>query len=236
MLARSLAGPEAFVRWAEGKPLLQRHPWLKWAAWMLTALSMLAFATFVTGLLSANVSASIVVAALILNVLLSVIFTGAVHDIFDNISTRNGEMRHYLALFELIARVPSRSPRLAAIGEIALKKDHGALHQLGRLRVVVKLASLRHDPLLSILYFGLQATVLWDFHVLWLLERWQRRCCHLVRSWFDALGELEALASLSGLAYNQPDWCFPQVKTELPRKLRGGNWASAAQRLRTRGE
>ena len=32
--------------------------------------------------------------------------------------------------------------------------------------------------------------------------------------WFDVLGELEALSSLSTLHFNHPDWCFPELKKE----------------------
>ena len=211
LLQRSLAGPEAFVTWAEGRPLLERLPWVKWCARFLTLFALLAFAALVSGLVAAEVGATLVVVALILNVLLSVILTGSVHDIFDNISTRNNEMQHYLALFELVTRIPTQSPRLAAIEQTAMKDDHGAIHQLARLRRLMRLAGLRHDPALSVLYFLLQATLLWDFHVLGLVERWQRRCRNLVRPWFDALGEFEALASLSGLAHDHPQWSYPQI-------------------------
>ena len=171
--------------------------------------------------LSANTGATLIILMLVLNVLFSVAYTGSVHDIFDNISTRSGEMRHYLALFELISQIPATSRRLQEIQQHAVKEEHGALHQLLRLRLIMKLANLRHDSLLSILYFGLQATVLWDFHVLYLLERWQRRCHHLVRQWFDALAELEALCSLSGLAFDHPDWCFPQLVDSGWKVVRG---------------
>jgi len=74
---------------------------------------------------------------------------------------------------------------------------------------------------LSLLYFALQATVVWDFHILLLLERWQKRCARLVRQWFEALAELEALGSLACLAFDNPQWCFPDVDAALPKLLRG---------------
>ena len=221
MLSGGLAGPEAFITWAEAKPLLDRYPWLKWVSRILPVVGLLAVCALVTGWLSADVSAALFVVVLVVNVLFSVIFTGKVHDIFDNISTRNGELRHYLALFELLGEIPNTAPRLAEIQQLAVKEDGGALRHLQRLNWVMKLAALRHDPLLSILYFGLQATMLWDFHSLWLLERWQRRCQHHVRHWFDALGEMEALFSLSNLAFDHPTWCFPTIENAEPRVVRG---------------
>ena len=174
-LARGLAGPDAFIRWAEGESYLDRRPWVKWGSRLFPLLGLLAVVGLATGKLSPDQGGMALVVVVVLNVLFSVAFTGTVHDIFDNISTRNGEMRHYLALFELIASIPTSSPRLAAIKQQAVREEHGAVHQLRRLDRVMRLAGLRLSAL-SLLYFALQATVLWDYHVLLLLERWQKRC------------------------------------------------------------
>ncbi|MHB8973395.1 MAG: MutS family DNA mismatch repair protein [Pirellulaceae bacterium] len=219
-LARSLTGPGRFAQWAEGESYLDRRPWVKWSSRLFPLLGLLATFGLATGKLSPDQGGIALVVVTVLNVLLSVAFTGTVHDIFDNISTRNGEMRHYVALFELIASIPTHSPRLAAIKQQAVREEHGAVYQLRRLDRVMRLAGLRLSAL-SLLYFALQATVLWDFHVLLLLERWQKRCAGLVQHWFDALGELEALSSLAGLSFDNPQWCFAEVEAEQPKQLRG---------------
>jgi len=53
----------------------------------------------------------------------------------------------------------------------------------------------------------------WDFHVLYALERWQRNTGGQARRWLDALGEAEALAALAALAHDNPDWTFPEIAT-----------------------
>jgi MutS domain V len=52
---------------------------------------------------------------------------------------------------------------------------------------------------------------LWDFHCAVALDRWRARVGKRVRSWFLILGELEALASLSGLAFDHPDYVWPEL-------------------------
>jgi hypothetical protein len=218
-LAGSLAGPAAFVQWAESEPYLTRRPWVKWISRLLPLVGALATLGWTTGSLSPDAGGITLLIVLVLNILFTVALTGSVHDVFNNISTRHGEMRHYVALFELLAGLPGQSPRLAAIRRHAIQEERGAVHQVRRLDVIMRLAGLRHSAL-SLLYFALQATVVWDFHVLVLVERWQQRCRDLVRHWFDALGELEALSSLACLAHDNPLWCFPAVDPELPRVLR----------------
>jgi len=218
-LSGSLAGPEDFIQWAEGPRYYQRRPWVKWTSRVLPAIGLAAVVGWFTGLISPDVGGIAFLVVLVLNILFAVSLTGSVHDIFASITTRSGEMGHYLALFDLLASLPNRSPRLEAIRQQAVQAEHGAVHQLRRLDVIMRLAGLRLSAL-SLLYFALQVTVAWDFHVLVLLERWQQRCGRLVRHWFDALGELEALSSLACLAFDNPQWCFPQVDPALPKTVR----------------
>jgi len=67
------------------------------------------------------------------------------------------------------------------------------------------------DQRLSICFGVIQATTLWTFHVLWLLERWQARAGGSVRRWMDLLSQVDALGALAALKYDQPDWAFPRV-------------------------
>src|SRR5262249_9308664 len=77
----------------------------------------------------------------------------------------------------------------------------------------VVLSDVRHAALL---HTPLQLLLLWDFHVLALLERWQRDFGKRARGWLGALGELEALAALADLAHDNPGWAFPEVAPREP--------------------
>src|SRR5581483_10361428 len=57
----------------------------------------------------------------------------------------------------------------------------------------------------------IQAILLWNFHVLWLLEGWQAGAGQRVRVWLETLSELEALAALATLSYDNPTWVFPEL-------------------------
>ena len=68
----------------------------------------------------------------------------------------------------------------------------------------------------SMLHPLLAAGVLWDVHVAWGLERWRRVAGSHVESWFEAVGELEALSALATLAHDEPTWSFPSVDAGTP--------------------
>ncbi len=220
MLEGSLAGPAQFVQWAEQTPLLATRRWLLWLA-RLTPLGFIAaVGSLAFGFATPTGASLIAVATLLANVLVSVIYTGRIHDVFNRVSTRNGELQHYRTLFELVAQLPAGANRLETIRRQAVDQDRGALHDLDRLRYIVLAASLRHAGSLSILYIVFQLAFLWDVHILAWLESWQRHCGTRVRGWFRAVGELEALGSLATLAHDHPAWCFPTIGSEGPGRFK----------------
>jgi DNA mismatch repair ATPase MutS len=52
---------------------------------------------------------------------------------------------------------------------------------------------------------------LWDFHVLFALERWRRVAGPHVREWMDVIGELDALSALAAAWRDNPAWCLPEI-------------------------
>ncbi len=90
--------------------------------------------------------------------------------------------------------------------------------RMRQLNGLAKLAGIQHSALLFIfVYLPLQFLFLYDFHVLSLIEVWQRRYGKHARDWFEALGRFEALCSLATLVHDHPDWVFPEVAATADR-------------------
>ena len=149
---------------------------------------------------------------LLVNASLSVLFTGSVHDVFRVVSTRNGEVNRYRAMFGLLYSMPETTSEVAQIKHELTERGGGVQPSLAALHRIMQLANISHSPLMFVLvYVPLQLTLLWDFQILTWLERWQVGNGQHVRAWFAALGKFEALSSLATLAHGQPSWSFPQV-------------------------
>jgi DNA mismatch repair ATPase MutS len=58
--------------------------------------------------------------------------------------------------------------------------------------------------------------VLWDVHLAHAIERWRRTSGPAVRRWLVAIGEMEALLSLSAYHYEHPDDVFPDLRAGAP--------------------
>jgi DNA mismatch repair ATPase MutS len=58
--------------------------------------------------------------------------------------------------------------------------------------------------------------LLWDLHLAYAIERWRRRSGRSMRPWLIAVGEIEALSSLAGYAYEHSDDVFPELDAGPP--------------------
>lgn len=215
MLAGSISDPDQFLKWLRATPWLEQRQWLLWLARLSTGIVLLAVALAFGGVAPPTATGVVILVCLLINVGVSVGYTGFVHDIFNQITTSSGEMQRYCRLFHFMGRIPDSSERLQKIRHIALEDARGAERNIQRLRQIMGLANLRRAGMLGLLYLALQIVVLWDFHVLWCLERWQAANREKAGDWFEALAELEALMSLASLAHDHPDWVFPEVTPEV---------------------
>ncbi len=195
---------EPFIRWAESEPWLAERPSIIWIARGLPLLTLALIILQMAGVLLAPWWAWSALAGIVF----SFLKLGPVHEVFSQISSREGEIRQYARLFQLTGEFPGESQELSRLrGELSTN-GQGADRQLDRLARIMALADMRFSPMI---YLPVQALTLWDFHVLHLIERWKHAAGPHARAWFAALGELEALSALASVAHDHPRWTFPKV-------------------------
>jgi hypothetical protein len=232
------AGPpdvEPFLLWAEGDPWLLARPALLWAARGAAALTIAAFALA----LAPGAPVSPLLAMVILNLGLSYACRAELGAGLGRVSATRDEMMRYAAALRQAASQPFAAPRLAALAaalqaapaapeapktpetpetpenNAAGRRGTGppAHAALAALESRLGLADARHS---APVHFLLQVLTLWDFHVLASLEGWQRTAGRRARRWLMALGEIEALAALAALRFENPGWCLPEVAAGQP--------------------
>jgi DNA mismatch repair ATPase MutS len=79
---------------------------------------------------------------------------------------------------------------------------------LSRLATIVNLAGSRRNQLMGLLVVPL----MFPLAVALLGERWRSRHGHVVRTWIEVVGELEALLSLAGYRYEHPADPLPELR------------------------
>jgi MutS domain V len=123
------------------------------------------------------------------------------------------DLRLLAAVLALIEDEQFSAPRLTAL-QHALKRE--GISPSRAIRKLARLADLiesRH----SLFARPLDLVTFWSAQLVFLAERWQRRFGPELRAWIGTVGELEALASLSSLAFEHPDYAFPEFVEGGPR-------------------
>jgi hypothetical protein len=201
---------EPFLRWAEGEPWLLSRPVLLWI------IRLLAVATvgFVLAALFTDLPVTPALFLVVVNMVLSRNLHERLEETLDKVSAHEGGLQRYAEAMEVAMGQPARAEILRRNNSVLSPAGRPAHEWMDLLHRRVVLSDARHSALL---HFALQLLLLWDFHMVWLLERWQRDAGHLVRGWLTALGEIEALAALSALRFDNPGWAFPAVAAEADR-------------------
>ena len=213
--ADGTAQPDRFVQWATGGGYLATRRWLQWWARLAPLVIVLAA---VAGLLwggqlalGVSTGAWAAAAVLLVNLLITMLHIGPIHDVFSVALSGRGDVAGYAELFATAQRLPESPPQLAEIrrqliGDANDPQAQGGLTALSQLQRTASYAAMRQSGVLFIPYLLLQGLALWDVHVLAALERWQDRYRQQAAGWFEALGALEALASLAALRDEYPAW------------------------------
>jgi hypothetical protein len=194
-----------FLAWAEGPDLFGPKAGL-FRAVILTLTGSL------WGLIAADVAGLMTIALwpipLVAGIVLSFATAERVQMIFNRAGAGQSALGRYAGLFEHAITAPSTSSRLRTLLDRLSAGGLPAPACMRRLNRILGFSELRQTP---ILHFPVQALTLWDFHVLFALERWRRTSGPRVRVWFDALGELDSLTQLATARRDNPEWAVPSI-------------------------
>jgi hypothetical protein len=205
-----------FLKWADDRPWLAGQRSLLWLLRAMSATVVVLVALVALKWLSVEAGAIAIVVAMTLNITATACVGGKVHGVFADVSLRYNETGRYASMFQLMYSMPDSSPALKAIKGDVTTLGGGVLHGMRHLQLIVRLALIRHSAMLFIfIYLPLQVVLLYDIHVLSLLEAWQAKFGPYARRWFTALGSLEAVSSLAGLAHDNPGWALPKVEESV---------------------
>lgn len=194
---------EVFLDWAESPPWLTPRPSLIWLSRILPLATV--------GLLIAELvhltPLPLWLLPLAFNILLTMQQGKVVEELLDQVSDRQRVFQPYSDLFALVSVQDFSAPALRRLVDELTAEGLRADESMHRLSRLLQFGDLRRSMLSPLL----QAFLLWNFHTLWMLEKWQQQAGHRARAWLVALGTLEAYTALATLAYDHPDWAFPEI-------------------------
>ena len=134
----------------------------------------------------------------------------AIH-LHEQLSKMSAELSVLADSIQLVENTHFQSELLLKLKQSYAIQKGKASQELKQLEKILARMDYRLNP---VIYIPLAILVQWDLQQVIALEKWKKRNQQNIAAWFDTLGELEAISSLSNLHFNHPDWCFPELKNE----------------------
>jgi hypothetical protein len=194
---------QRFLAWTEESSRLAQGGWL--IAWSFIA--PVALVLSIVAQVGGIVPYPLWLLVLLVNMGIMQWRGGQIEAEVNRVSETRGAFLPYAGLFAFLRSQEFEAP--------LLRRSHDALEAVSgsadtQIRALGRIMRFG-DARLSVIGPALQLGLLWNIHTLRLLEGWRERAGSHVSAWFDLLAEVEALAGLASLSFDNPDWAFPDI-------------------------
>lgn len=206
MASEKMHNPEELIAWGRESNNTFRKPWVIAIFRICPIITVL----LVTAGFMMNVIPRYLPATALL-IQLAMIYYNAkgryrVFSIFEKYSE---DLKVYYKMLKLLERSSFKSTLINKIQDgIRNKSGAEAFRQIDKLSGIADSIANRRN----LFYIIFNALTLWDFQSIIALERWKQQSGQCLKEWFDALGKIEALASLAIIRFDNPDWTAPIIK------------------------
>jgi DNA mismatch repair ATPase MutS len=120
-------------------------------------------------------------------------------------------LRTYWKILRDIEKENFESPRLTSLQGELWAGESTASFAIKKLAVLLEWLDARSSEFMHSLLNNL---LLWDLQCVYRLENWKRKYAARTGLWLEVMGEIEVLSCLANLAFNHPDWAFPQIRAD----------------------
>jgi len=189
--------------WLNSRAYIRDHRWLFYLAILVSTITV---STLIWGIFNTSMFWFLLV-ILSFNFMVLSPFLMRTNRYQAVISKKHQLLAGYAQLLKIIASHSFQHPELSSRC-IQAKKGMKEVRHLSRL---LNAFDQRLSMLLGILFNGL---FLFDFIMMHLLEQWKEHNQQEILEWIELCGWTDAMVSLSGFAFNHPDFVLPRVGEE----------------------
>lgn len=190
-------------QWLNAAAYIRRHRWLVYLAVLVSTMSL----TIVIWGLFEPGKFWYLLFMLVFNLLVLSPFLMRTNRYQVLISKKHLLLEGYAKLLKIIAAEDFGHPELSS----RCRKAQKGMREVRRLSRLLNAFDQRLSMLLGVAFNGL---FLFDFIMMHLLERWKERNQREILDWIEICGWTDAMISLSGFAWNHPDFVLPRVSEE----------------------
>ncbi|MCB2295594.1 DNA mismatch repair protein [Clostridium algoriphilum] len=202
--------PDALLEWVDDKNEFFLKPLVVIVIRFLPIITLsLLFSSFIFS----QVSYRVFLIGIVLQIILLLLGYKEVSRNLDTVYKYKDTILVYNKLLIHIEKKKFTSEYLINLKEKLVNKDGmKASFQIKKLVNLVTVISDRKN----IYYFPINVIALWDYQCLINLQRFKKASGSSLSTWLDVIGEIEALNSLSTIAYEHNDWAMPKFQDGSP--------------------
>ncbi|MBN9163858.1 MAG: hypothetical protein BGO98_46270 [Myxococcales bacterium 68-20] len=126
-------------------------------------------------------------------------------------SSKESALSRYGGMLALLEDEKLEAPLLVGLQKRLAESGASATREMAALSRIVGFVDARNN---EVFRFFIGPALMWDLWCALALEAWRERAGKAAFGWFRALAELEALASIAGFAFENPDHAFPEIVTD----------------------
>ncbi|MBX3210066.1 MAG: DNA mismatch repair protein MutS [Labilithrix sp.] len=126
-------------------------------------------------------------------------------------SSKESALSRYGGMLALLEDEKLDAPLLVGLQGRLKESGASATREMAALSRIVGFVDARNN---EVFRFFIGPALMWDLWCGLALEGWRDRAGKAAFGWFRALAELEALASIAGFAFENPDHAFPEIVTD----------------------
>ncbi len=199
--------PESLSRWGS-------DPRRSAPTWLRLALGLVASATVssVAALFAERIGPTIPLVLLGLEALIAYGLAPRTRKALAEVENRAAELATLAGLLARIEREPFDSPRLIEVASALRGQAGPASRRIARLGTLVAWLESSHNVFFALI----GAVLLWKTQFGLAIEAWREAEGPSIGPWIDAVGRLEAYASLAGYAFENPTDPYPELVAAGP--------------------
>jgi hypothetical protein len=198
--------PSGLIAWTEAE-VGALPPFVSAAAWALPLVALGAFVLAEGRVLTETIALAIAVGVIVVGALFGLGLT----PMLEIVSARQAAATRWRAMLAAIENESFEAPLLRDLRERLAGGGASASAEMAALARIVGFVDARRN---EVFRFIIGPLLMWDVHCARALLRWRARSGRRVRGWLDALGEVEALASLAAFAFEHPEFTWPSLAAE----------------------
>ncbi len=190
------------VSWINSPNIISSSVWKKTARIIIPSINTTLIVVSLLGI----IPFSLVFLSSIILFLISGYNLKKINTFHNSICRKNRVLQKYYKLLYHIENIEAKSVILKDIKENVILYNSCSHKELKKLSHLMGCLDNRLNIMMGVI---LNIIFLYDFHIIYYMEKWKNKHKHNVFKWFDAIGQIDALCSMATYAFNNENYIYP---------------------------